>query len=246
MSFNSMKFLNFFITILFCFLVMTLSGCAAGHRAQRAVERDIALPLAEKKAPVRHEGSLWQDNGPLSELFINPKARRVGDIVTINIVESSSATNNATTKTGRESSLSAGIEQMFGMENWYATKYPKYSKYFNPFSQTAVKGSIKSDFDGSGTTTRSGTLTAQITARITAVLPNGNLKIVGSRQIAVNNETQLIILTGIVRPRDISPDNIVLSTYIADARISYSGTGIVDDRQQPGWLANILNKIWPF
>jgi len=193
MSFNSMKFLNFLMPGFFCFLVMTLSGCVAGHKAQKPVDRDIALPVAKKRAQVRHEGSLWQDNGPLSELFINPKARRVGDIVTINIVESSSATNNATTKTGRASSLSAGIEQMFGMENQYATKFPKFSKYVNPFSQPAVKGSIKSDFDGSGTTARSGTLTAQIAARITAVLPNGNLKITGSPELFVPETFRRII-----------------------------------------------------
>ena len=62
----------------------------------------------------------------------------------------------------------------------------------------------------------------------------------------VNNENQLIILSGVIRPRDISSDNIVESTFISDAKIAYSGTGIIDDRQRPGWLANLLNTIWPF
>jgi flagellar L-ring protein precursor FlgH len=68
----------------------------------------------------------------------------------------------------------------------------------------------------------------------------------GSREVTINAETQLITLSGIIRPRDISSDNVILSTYISDARISYSGTGVIDERQRPGWLANILNKYWPF
>jgi flagellar L-ring protein precursor FlgH len=68
----------------------------------------------------------------------------------------------------------------------------------------------------------------------------------GNREVRVNNENQIITLTGMVRPRDISSDNMILSTYIADARISYSGSGIVNDRQKPGWLSRILDVIWPF
>jgi flagellar L-ring protein precursor FlgH len=62
----------------------------------------------------------------------------------------------------------------------------------------------------------------------------------------VNNEKQMITLSGIIRPRDISPDNVILSTEISDARIGYSGSGVINDRQRPGWMANILNKVWPF
>jgi flagellar L-ring protein precursor FlgH len=77
-------------------------------------------------------------------------------------------------------------------------------------------------------------------------LPNNNLKIVGSREVLVNHETQMIILSGIIRPRDIDDDNIILSTFISGAKIAYSGSGIVNDRQRPGWLANLLNSVWPF
>jgi flagellar L-ring protein precursor FlgH len=78
------------------------------------------------------------------------------------------------------------------------------------------------------------------------VRPNGNLKIVGSREVMVNNETQLIILSGTIRPRDIQENNVILSTFVSDAKIAYSGSGIIDDRQRPGWLANMLNVVWPF
>ena len=189
---------------------------------------------------VINNGSIWKEDGALSELFINPKAKRVGDIVTVKIVESSSASNQAATQTGRKSSFSGGIENIFNLEK----KFPSTDPFFNPFS--AVKGNLESDFDGSGSTKRSGKLTAYITTRVTEVLLNGNLRIAGSRDVTVNNDKQLIKLSGIIRPRDIAPNNEIFSTYISEAKIEYSGSGIIDNRQRPGWLANILNIIWPF
>jgi flagellar L-ring protein precursor FlgH len=139
---------------------------------------------------------------------------------------------------------------LFGLEDWWQNEIlddvsdsvPK----LDPFGKPAVKGSISSEFDGEGETTRSGTLSAFITCRVVDVMPNGNLKIVGTREVMVNHENQLIILSGVIRPRDITDDNIILSTFISDAKIAYSGSGIIDDRQRPGWLANLLNSVWPF
>ena len=187
-----------------------------------------------------NNGSLWVDEGSLSQMFINAKARRVGDIVTIKIVENSKATNNATTKTGRTTDMSVGLTEFFGLEN----RFSSGSNFFNPFSP--VTSEYDNNFDGSGSTARSGALTAYISARIIQILPNGNLVIEGNREVRVNNDNQIITLTGVIRPRDISPDNIVQSTYIADARISYSGSGVLNDQQRPGWLARILDSIWPF
>jgi flagellar L-ring protein precursor FlgH len=179
------------------------------------------------------EMSLWADSTIMVDLFSDTKARRIGDIVTIQVSESSSAENSASTDTDRESSLSAGIQEFFGAE----------TDTLNNFN---VRGGIESDFEGSGSTTRSGNLEAFITARVVEVLPGGNLKVIGSREILVNNEKQLMTIYGVVRPRDISKDNVVLSSFVSDARIAYSGAGIVDDRQRPGWMANTLNTIWPF
>lgn len=186
------------------------------------------------------QGSLWVERGGLSEMFINQKARRIGDIVTIKIVETASATNQASTNTDRSSDLSVGLTSLFGLEN----RYTPTSSFFNPFS--SLTSGYGSEFEGAGATKRSGALEAFITARIVRQLPNGNLLIEGNREVRVNHENQIITLTGMVRPRDISSDNIVLSTYIADARISYSGSGVVNDRQKPGWFARILDVIWPF
>jgi flagellar L-ring protein FlgH len=78
------------------------------------------------------------------------------------------------------------------------------------------------------------------------ILPNGNLFIEGNREVRVNNENQMMTLTGVIRPRDITANNVIQSTYIADARIAYSGKGVLNERQRPGWLARVLDVIWPF
>lgn len=233
---------NFFIII----MIFIIIGCGTANVNKKAA--NIVKPVADTDisnacntaASAKEDGSLWQDNGPLSELFIDTKARRAGDIVTIKIVESSSATNKASTNTGRKSSIAGSVENFFNLEK----RYPATKPFFNPFGK--VKGELDSNFDGSGTTKRSGDLTAFITARVVAVLPNGNLKIQGTREVKVNNEKQLIILSGIIRPRDISPGNVILSTYIADAKIEYSGSGVIHDRQRPGWMVRILDIVWPF
>jgi flagellar L-ring protein FlgH len=224
-----------------CSLLMGfLWGCAAPIRqAQPMALQPPLLFMAAESPSVSVEGSLWQENGTMGELFVNPKARRVGDIVTIKIVESSKASNNATTNTGRDSSLSLGVDKFLGLENNITA-----TQGLNPFSKIA--GGATTKFTGQGGTSRSGDLNAYITTRVIGVLPNGNLAISGSREVIVNNETQLIVVTGVIRSRDISSENVVLSTFISDARIAYSGSGIVNDQQRKGWLANILDVVSPF
>lgn len=190
-------------------------------------------------APAGAPDSLWSSDSAYASLFVSQKAHHVGDIVTIRIVESSSASNQATTSTGRDSSLSISTPNFFGAESEVPQEW-----LFNPLGQLGA--SFGSDFDGEGATRRSGDLTAYITAKITEVFPNGNLKISGTREVAINNEKQFIHLSGVIRSRDISTNNVILSTYIADAKIEYSGDGVVNDRQKPGWLSNLFNKLWPF
>ena len=99
---------------------------------------------------------------------------------------------------------------------------------------------------GSGTTTRNGTLTATISATIKEILPSGNYLIEGKRQVNINNEEQILILTGQVRPEDINFDNTISSKLIAEASISYSGQGVIADEQRVGWGIRLINWIWPF
>jgi flagellar L-ring protein precursor FlgH len=206
--------------------------------------------LNAARAAAYQENSLFISGSGLNGLFLDTKARTAGDIVTVKIEESSKASNKANTKTARDSSLSAGIETFMGVEDWWQDKVLRWMgsnmPKVNPFGSVSVKGGMTSEFEGDGSTTRSGDLTAYITCRVVDVLPNGNLQIVGTREVMVNHENQVIILSGVIRPRDIGDDNIIKSIYVADAKIAYSGSGVIDDRQRPGWMANFLNTVWPF
>ncbi len=226
-------------------------GCSKEHVVKgNPISTNIPEPIQKVKTDMmRYErenhippidGSLWSDNGNLTSLFSNQKARNVGDVVTIRIVESSKASNKASTGSDRTSTLSAGLNEFFGREN----RYTDTSPFFNPFG--SISGSFERSFGGSGSTQRSGDLTAYLTARVVDIMPNGNLIIVGIREVQVNHEKQIITLSGIVRPKDISSDNQIQSIHISDAKISYSGSGVVNDPQRPGWFVRVLDTIWPF
>ncbi len=216
-------------------VALILGGCAVEKTEIKTIspEEQQVRPVADYSS-----GSIWQStSGGMTE---DVKARRRGDIITIVISETSSASKQANTGTSRDSSSSAGITNLLGLENKgiMANNFADLSKILNATSSSAFKGS--------GSTSRKEDLNATITARVIDVLPNGNLIIEGRRNIKVNEEDQIIVLEGTVRSRDIAQDNTINSIYVADARISYSGRGILSDRQSPGWLMNFFDKIWPF
>lgn len=189
-------------------------------------------------APSYGNGSIWQTASiPLTE---DGKARRLGDIVTIMITENATASKQATTATGRSSEISAGIPNMLGLEGSGIL-----TKNFADLSNL-INASASSNFDGSGSTTRKESLSATITAKVVDVLANSNLRIEGRRNVKVNNEDQIVTVKGTIRQRDITADNTINSIYVADAQITYSGEGIISDRQKPGWLMNVIDKLWPF
>jgi len=191
--------------------------------------------------------SLYRDASSRN-FFQDLRAYQVGDLVTVRIVETSSASKNATTETGRESSIDAGIDNMLGWEGKlkYLTSLGNKNVGNAYDNGSLFKGSLSNKSNGTGTTTRTESMTAYITVRVIEVLPSGNLFIQGSRDVRVNNETQHIILSGTIRPADISPDNTVLSTYIGDARIEYTGSGALSDKQRAGWLTRFVDIVWPF
>ncbi len=210
------------------FLAILLGACATppAPKPVPPIPRESGPHL-----PPAAEGSLWT---PVSaNLFTDVKARNVGDIITVNVVESASASKNATTKTSRNSALEA---------NWSGV----LAKMAGNWVGTDQKVAFANNFDGQGETTRNSFLNTYITARVIYVRPNGNLVLHGSRQVLVNNENQFINIQGEVRPEDVSANNIVLSTFIADAVIELNGQGVVSDKQRSGWLARILDWVWPF
>ena len=183
-------------------------------------------------------GSLWHASNNGNLYFGDHRARAIGDLVTIKIVEISQASEKATTDTGRTSEIDAGVSNFFA--------YPGANPSANINPEHLIRANTKNTFAGSGETTRSGTVTATVSAKVVEVFPNGNLAVEGKREIHVNNEKKEILLQGIVRPKDIGSDNSVLSTQVADAKIMLTGIGVVGEKQRPGWLTRIFDGVWPF
>lgn len=217
------------------FSAIILGGCAVQNKDVKTASFDQKL----YRPPVDYSsGSIWQaGSAGLTEDF---KARRRGDIVTIIISETASASKAASTDTSRKTEVSAGIPNFMGLQTagMFTNNLGDMSKLLN--------ATTKSTYGGSGSTSREESLNATISAKVIDVLPNGNLQIEGRRNVKVNNEDQIIIVEGTVRPSDISSANTVSSGFVADARITYTGKGIISDRQGPGWLMNIVDKVWPF
>jgi flagellar L-ring protein precursor FlgH len=223
-----------------------LAGCAGvskdpSHMVQTVEIQKPKFDVYEPPKP--EEGSLWSEMSEVS-LFHDMKAIKVGDTVTVRIVEDPEATLNANTKTSRSSSVDAAKLKFLGYMKALAENNSRLAQ--NPGTDDLISASLSTAFDGKGSSDRDGHVKAYITAVVEKVLFNGNLYISGQREVRVNNETQYITLSGIVRPKDISSSNEVSSTYVADARITYSGRGPLADKQKPGWLGRVLDYVWPF
>jgi flagellar L-ring protein FlgH len=166
---------------------------------------------------------------PAPSMFADRVARRVGDVVTIQIVENTTATAVAGTNTKEE--YDAGLD---GSGSGGLDFIPLFS----------ASGSSKSEHKGDGRTTRQGRLTGIITAKVVEVFPNGNLRIEGQKSLIINGERQITVLTGVVRPEDINPDNSVMSNMIADAEITFKGKGVLANTERPGFFARIFDWLF--
>ncbi|RMH51144.1 MAG: flagellar basal body L-ring protein FlgH [Zetaproteobacteria bacterium] len=221
--------------------LLLVSGCMP--RAA-SVTKDPKRPIVEQalRTPmVSHteKGSLWNNAG--SRLFTDPKASRVGDLVTVLVQEKASATRSMGTKKDRATSHTSGVNAAFGLST---SLFSKRNPNFSP--GTAFDVSNTKSFAGSGSTNNSDTLIASVTAVVVEVYPNGNLRIEGRRQVTINQQPQELTFSGVVRPQDIASDNTIASSKVAQAVISYGGGGELATVTHEGWLGQTLDAIWPF
>lgn len=170
-----------------------------------------------------HAESLFQEQS-FRPLMADNKAFRVGDVLTVQVFENSSATTSADTGTRRRNALSADLSHGSGS-----------------VAQTAA--GLGGTFDGGGRTQRTNRVLATLTVSVQEVLANGDLLVGGEQTLTVNEEPQKVTLQGRVRPLDISDSNVVLSTRLADARISYVGEGDIAERSRRPWWRNLLDNL---
>jgi flagellar L-ring protein precursor FlgH len=237
---------NFWCCLLLTAYCLLNNGCAQQMKVRfnpQPTEKELAQDVAHASlsavprsatGPVS-AGSLWPADDR-TFFYGDRKAFRVGDVLTVQVSESAKASNTANTDLSRSSKNTAEITAMLGLQGALAR-----SNLTNLLDVAA-----DSSHAGAGSTKREGRLTANLTAVVKDVLPNGNLVIQGTRSVTVNNEEQFMTLTGIVRQEDIGRDNSVSSSQIADARIAFGGVGLVADKQRSGWGTWVFDWLFPF
>lgn len=226
-------------TIAVLSLAALLGGCTAAEQKPTVMQPTPQPMTFREPAPsYSNPGSIFSE-GDAQYLYADSRARRVGDIVLVNVVENASGSNQAETKADRSSNTEFGVTALFGK-----TKVPVLGGAVSPdpiFGTSTTK-----KFDGKASTTRTNRVTATVAARVINIMPDGLMQIEGARETKVNNETQYLVVSGLVRARDVAADNSVMSTQMADAQIAYYGKGVVSDKQKPGWFTRLMDNVWPF
>ncbi len=198
----------------------------------------VALPPAPSQAT--RSGSLWRDNVSANFLFSDVKARYPGDLLTVVVSETASGSKDAETSSKTKTSVSGSLSQFFGLPQ----QLQKHQPNIDPTA--LIQADADRQWDGQGSTTRAGKLSALMTAQVTEVAPNGNLWVEGEKVVSVNHEDQHLVIAGWVRPEDVDAQNQVLSSRIALGRIDYYGVGVIGTKQRPGWGYQLLDWVWPF
>lgn len=184
--------------------------------------------------------SLFRESQGGNEPFRDYRAWQVMDLVTIIVTEISLGQQLANTEVRARSEYLAAIENFFGLEQQTAN-------WTNPPDLTSlIQAQTRNDFRGEGRTIRQAQLNARVSAVVAEVLPSGLLRIEGEKIISVNNEEQVLVISGLVRQRDINSNNEVNASQIAQVRIDYYGKGTVGEAQYGGWLSRLLRVLWPF
>ncbi len=241
--------------ILLC-VTLAQSACVEVARREGREPLDYeAIPTSPLPAP--SDGGIWrQQSQGGSFLFYDRKARQVGDLVTVLVVEDTQAEGVAETETRGQSDMEGTLSSDIGFQAMVAQPIRGFLGLlgFNSPGRDVAEGtemnvvdsSFTNDFRGEGKTGRSGMFSGVVTCRVLNILPNGVLHIRGRRWVTINHEAQYISLEGLVRKEDLGLDNQVLSNSIAEMRLSYDGMGVLDDKQRPGWMARTMDWIYPF
>jgi len=222
--------------------LLVLGGCATTPPPRDSYRPTLPRAYISEQSG---DGSIYQSARDV-RLFEDVKARRVGDIITVVLQESTSASKSATTTTDKTQQTSIASPTVLGAIPTFNAPgiLPLDSNRNNTL---AAELESSNAFEGAADASQSNSLSGNITVTIADVLPNGNLVIRGEKWLTLNKGEEFIQISGIVRPQDVSTLNTVLSTQIADARITYSGKGFLADANEMGWLARFFNSpIWPF
>lgn len=218
-----------------CFVLLSLALLAACDTLPKRDPDFAPVQPANLRPPMQRNGSIYQSGYDI-RLFENHAARRVGDLLTVTLVEKTQAKKSADLDTAKDNSVSVSAPTLWGVAS-------------QALLGNDLKTSLASShaFQGKGQANQGNSLTGDISVTVVEVLPNGNLKIRGEKRVTLNDGSEYIRLSGIVRPEDISVSNTISSTKVADPTIMYTGEGSVADSSKLGWLARFfLSPLFPF
>jgi len=214
-----------------------LSGCQSTNSREPLPNDPFYAPIMPEipQQKVADDGAIFQAD-MANSLFSDVKARRVGDIITVNLEENTRATKSAGTSSSKATGVA--VNPIVGLGG----------NALNIGNESIQLGlDTSNDFEGDSTANQSNNLTGSISVTVVQVMANQNLLVRGEKWLTLNNGDEYIRLTGVVRPADVSPSNEIESTKIANARIQYSGTGSFDTAHKEGWLSGFFSsEYWPF
>jgi flagellar L-ring protein precursor FlgH len=231
-------------------VIPLLGGCGAGQAYQASYPTPsppmtAAQQYTEPEQRYANPGSLYSA-AETPDLYADNRARRVGDIVLVKVVESAKSKSKADTTSEKDSSNTFGVAAAFGRARVGVIPGSNGLMSGGVGTSPMLSSSTVSSLSATGETKRENYVTATIGARVLQVLPGGVLQLQGAREVRVNDETQYMVVSGLVRAQDIASDNSVESTQLADSKVEYYGKGVLADKQRPGWLTRLLDNIWPF
>jgi flagellar L-ring protein FlgH len=200
--------------------------------------KPVRMPMPDVQPVSYAPNSLWRTGS--RAFFKDQRAARLGDLLTVKVNVTDKANLANETKRSRASAESFGLPNALGLEN------NALGKAFGVGGSAMLSATANTSNDGAGSVQRAETVTTNVAAVVTQVLPNGNLVVEGKQEIRINFEVRELVVAGVVRPEDIESDNTVDSTKIAQARIAYGGRGQITDVQQPRYGQQIVDIILPF
>ena len=209
-------------------LVLLLASCSTQLEDRASIDFEPNIPVASKKVNKDKYGSIYS-NSQKGLFATDRRASKVGDILTVSLSENFSASKSQSAKSAKKGEL----------------------KFDFPNVMTAgaddglFDSSSDQSFDGSGSAGQNNSLKGQLSVTVTKVFDNGNMEILGQKKLTLNNGDEYIRLLGVIRPEDIDSQNTVLSSRIANAKISYTGAGDIADTSKKGWFAKLIDAVQP-
>ncbi len=212
-----------------CLLPLSFALAACGGGSARPAGFAAALPPPPQAAPARHrDGAIYQASQGYAPLYYGNRAARVGDIVTIALIERTQTSKSTSGSTKRDGSVGLSLPEFIGIDS------------------SDLNASGGASFKGSGDASQASSIRADLTVTIVEVRPNGTALVRGEKVMQLSQGEEWVQLSGIIRLADIDQDNRIPSIRVADARISYSGAGSVQRASREGWLSRFFGAVSPF